>query len=54
MRQTFKCPTCGADVIYEEDEIKGIAWERSYSGTKVVYLPCPNGHIHPYRVESGE
>jgi hypothetical protein len=46
----FDCaePDCPEQVTYERQELPGLAYE--HPGPKTVYLECPRGHVHPYRL----
>ena len=51
--QTFKCPKCGEEVVYEPQTIPSLRGKRPAkpaTTTKVVYLTCVNDHTRPYTV----
>jgi transposase-like protein len=50
--QTFKCKSCGNDVVYKRKTVFGFALRGSKNDAKekVVYLSCDEGHVHPYTI----
>jgi hypothetical protein len=53
---SFSCkePGCDQKVDYEPKPIPGMELKKDSSSnkSKVVYLECSKGHIHPYTVTS--
>jgi hypothetical protein len=47
----FDCaePDCTEKVTYQRQELPGLAYDRP-QGPKTVYLECPIGHVHAYRL----
>jgi hypothetical protein len=48
----FDCaePGCPEQLVYERRELPGLAYDR-HRGPRTVYLECPRGHVHPYRLD---
>jgi hypothetical protein len=48
----FPCaePGCTEEVTYQRQELPGLAYDRP-GGAKTVYLECPHGHVHAYRLD---
>ena len=49
----FKCKTCDKDVTYKREIVLGLHLSVDQEKEKVVYLTCPDGHVHPYIVKGG-
>lgn len=54
-RREFRCPSCQLPVTYDPENPMHYASgamlrKKDDSGPSVVYLTCPNRHIHRYQV----
>ena len=48
----FDCKEgCGEKVEYKRKVVRGLRDVAGEPKTKTVYLTCPQGHTHAYRVE---